>query len=76
MIGCVSSVVLVGVGPRPRRVELFVGRGGPSICRFGLRDAAVRGAKGRVLAALQSSEFTFLGRRIVANLDELLCTTR
>jgi predicted ATPase with chaperone activity len=67
MIGCVSSVVRLGVEPRPVRVQVFRGGSGPSFHLVGLRDAAVRWAKERV--AIESSEFNFPGRRVVANLE-------
>ncbi len=69
MIGCVSSVVRVGVEPRPRRVEVLVGGGGPSFHLVDLTDAAVGKAKERVRAAVQSPAFTFPGRRVVMKPD-------
>jgi hypothetical protein len=69
MNDCVSCVVLVGVEPRPRRVEVFVGGDGPSFHLVDLPDAAVGKAKERVRAAIQSPEFTFPGRRVVLKPD-------
>lgn len=68
MLACVSSVVLVGAEPRPVDVEVFVGGGLPKFQLVGLPDAAVREAKERVRAAIQSSGFAFPGRRVVVNL--------
>lgn len=68
MLACVSSVVLVGAEPRPVDVEVFVGGGQPKFQLVGLPDAAVREAKERVRAAIQSSGFSFPGRRVVVNL--------
>lgn len=48
MIDFESSVVLVGIEPRPVRAERSVGGGGPGLHLVGLRDAAFREAKGRV----------------------------
>lgn len=69
MNSCISFV-LVGVEPRPRRVEVFASGGGPSAPLVGLPDAEVRGAQGRVRLAIESSEFTFPGRRVVLNPEE------
>lgn len=66
MIGCVSAV-LVGVEPRRVRVEAFVGGGGPGFHFVGFQDGAARWAKERV--AIESSEGTFPGRGVVANLE-------
>jgi len=68
MLACVSSVVLVGAEPRPVNVEVFVGGGQPKFQLVGLPDAAVREAKERVRAAIQSSGYSFPGRRVVVNL--------
>ena len=69
MIGCVSSVVRVGVEPRPGRVEALVGGDGPSLYLVDLPGAAVGKAKERVRVAIQSPEFTFPGRRVVMKPD-------
>lgn len=69
MFASVTSVVLVGVEPRPIRVEVHVGGGQPKFQLVGLPDAAVREAKERVRAAIQSSNRTFPGRRVVVNLS-------
>ncbi len=49
-------------------VEVFVGGGQPKFQLVGLPDAAVREAKERVRAAIQSSGYSFPGRRVVVNL--------
>jgi magnesium chelatase family protein len=49
-------------------VEVFVGGGQPKFQLVGLPDAAVREAKERVRAAIQSSGFSFPGQRVVVNL--------
>lgn len=68
MLARVSSVVLVGAKPQPVDVEVFVGGGQPRFQLVGLPDAAVREAKERVRAAIQSSGFPFPGRRVIVNL--------
>ena len=69
MIGCVSSVVRVGVEPRPGRVEVLVGGDGPSFHLVGLPDVAVGKAKERVRVAIRSPGFTFSGCRVVMEPD-------
>lgn len=49
-------------------VEVFVGGGQPKFQLVGLPDAAVREAKERVRAAIQSSGHSFPSRRVVVNL--------
>jgi magnesium chelatase family protein len=49
-------------------VEVFVGGGQPRFQLVGLPDAAVREAKERVRAAIQSSGFSFPGRRVIVSL--------
>lgn len=68
MLARVSSVVLVGAKPQPVDVEVFVGGGQPRFQLVGLPDAAVREAKERVRAAIQSSGFAFPGRRVIVSL--------
>lgn len=68
MFASVTSVVLVGVEPRPVRVEVHVGGSSPKFQLVGLPDAAVREAKERVRAAVASSGFRFPGRRVIVNL--------
>ena len=65
----VTSCVLVGVEPRPVRVETHVGGGTPKFLIVGLPDAAVREAKERVRAAITSSGHEFPRRRVVVNLS-------
>ncbi|MFQ5554551.1 MAG: YifB family Mg chelatase-like AAA ATPase [Acidimicrobiia bacterium] len=69
MFAAVTSVVLVGVEPRPVRVEAHVTSGRSSIVIVGLPDAAVREARERVRAALRSSGIALPSRRIVVNLS-------
>ncbi len=70
MNATVISSALVGVEPRPVRVEAHVGGGGkPVFVVVGLPDAAVREAKERVRAAFASSGHTFPNRRVVVNLS-------
>ncbi|MDJ0497862.1 MAG: ATP-binding protein, partial [Acidimicrobiia bacterium] len=68
MLARVSSVVLVGAKPQPVDVEVFVGGGQPQFQLVGLPDAAVREAKERVRAAIQSSGYPFPGRRVIVSL--------
>jgi len=68
MFAAVTSVALVGVEPRPVRVEVHVGSQEPAFALVGLPDTAVREAKDRVRAALASSGFRFPSRRITVNL--------
>ena len=70
MNATVISSALVGVDPRPVRVEAHIGGGGkPVFVVVGLPDAAVREAKERVRAAFASSGHTFPNRRVVVNLS-------
>lgn len=65
-----TSVALVGVRPRPVRVEAHVTTGTRDPFHIvGLPDAAVREAKQRVLAAFAASQYRLTGRRIVVNLS-------
>lgn len=68
MFSTVTSVALVGVEPRPVRVEVHIG--GPKF-RFalvGLPDTAVREAKDRVRSAIIQSGFPFPNRTVTVNL--------
>lgn len=64
----VDTLTLVGVEPRPVRVECAVSGGLPGLRLVGLPDAAVREAGERVRAALQRSGFRWPAQRIVVNL--------
>ncbi len=64
----VDTLALVGVEPRPVRVECAVSGGLPGLRLVGLPDAAVREAGERVRAALQRSGFRWPSQRIVVNL--------
>ncbi len=68
MFAAVTSATLVGVEPRPVRVEVHIGGQLPSLRLVGLPDTAVREAKDRVQAALQSSGFRMPDRRVTVNL--------
>lgn len=63
-----TSVALVGVEPRPVRVEVHVSGDTPSFSLVGLPDTAVREAKERVHAALASTGYRFPKRRVTVNL--------
>ncbi len=72
MFAAMTSVALVGVRPRPVRVEAHVTTTTAHREAFhivGLPDAAVREARQRVLAAFAASEYRMIGRRIVVNLS-------
>ncbi|GBD84002.1 competence protein ComM [bacterium BMS3Abin02] len=68
MFATVTSVALVGVEPRPVRVEVHVGVPRKGFALVGLPDTAVREAKDRVRAAVLSSGFPFPNRRVTVNL--------
>ena len=68
MFAAITSVALVGVEPRPVRVEVHVGNQGPNFMLVGLPDTAVREAKDRVRAAMASSGYAFPSRRVTVNL--------
>ena len=68
MFASTTSVALVGVDPRPVRVEVHVGRGGNRFSLVGLPDTAVREAKERVQAALASSGFEWPSRNVTISL--------
>ncbi len=69
MFASTTAAALVGVDPRPVRVEAHLGHAAPA--RFslvGLPDTAVREAKERVRAALVASSFRFPGGLVIVNL--------
>jgi len=68
VFAAVTSVALVGVEPRPVRVEVHVGGSKPLFNLVGLPDTAIREAKERVRSALASSGYRFPGRRLTVNL--------
>jgi magnesium chelatase family protein len=68
MFASTTSVALVGVDPRPVRVEVHVGGGGARFSLVGLPDTAVREAKERVQAALASSGFEWPSRTVTVSL--------
>jgi magnesium chelatase family protein len=69
MNATVTSSALVGVEPRPVKVEAHVGGGSKGFVVVGLPDAAVREAKERVRAAFASSSIRFPRQRVVVNLS-------
>ncbi len=69
MFAAVTSVALVGVEPRPVRVEVHVGAGSQRFTIVGLPDASVREAKERVRAALIASRRKFPSRNVIVNLS-------
>ena len=69
MFAAVTSVALVGVEPRPVRVEVHVGGSTPSFSLVGLPDTAVREAKERVRSAVVSSGYEFPKRQLTVNLS-------
>ncbi len=69
MFASITSVALVGVEPRPVRVEVHLGGAKDAFSIVGLPDTAVREAKDRVRAALVSNGYDFPLRRITVNLS-------
>ncbi len=69
MFAAVTSVALVGVEPRPVRIEVHIAGKKPGVAIVGLPDAAVREARERVSAAIVASGFEFPQRRVVINLS-------
>ncbi|HSF85301.1 MAG TPA: YifB family Mg chelatase-like AAA ATPase [Acidimicrobiia bacterium] len=69
MFAAVTSVALVGVEPRPVRVEVHIGSGGKRFSLVGLPDASVREAKERVRAAIAAAGYTFPSRNVIVNLS-------
>jgi len=68
VFAAVTSVALVGVEPRPVRVEVHVSGSKPLFNLVGLPDTAIREAKDRVRSALASSGYRFPNRRLTVNL--------
>lgn len=65
----VTSCVLVGVDPRPIRVEASLSGGRPQFIIVGLPDAAVRESRERVRSAMKASGFAFPQGRVVVSLS-------
>ena len=65
----VTSCALVGVEPRPVRIETTLSGGRGQFLIVGLPDAAVRESRERVRSALKSSGFRFPAGRIVVSLS-------
>jgi magnesium chelatase family protein len=71
MFACVTSAALVGVEPRPVRVEAHVSGAESDRERFnivGLPDASIREARQRVQSAILSAGHRFPSRRVTVNL--------
>jgi len=68
MFASVTSAALVGVEPRPVRVEVHVAGRTKGFTIVGLPDASVREARERVRAAISSSGFNFPARVVTVNL--------
>jgi len=69
MTASITSSAIIGVEPRPVRVEVHIGNGKPAFIIVGLPDAAVREAKERVRAAYTTTGNEFPARRVVVNLS-------
>jgi magnesium chelatase family protein len=69
MTTSVLSSALVGVDPRPVRVETSLSGGRGQFIIVGLPDAAVRESRERVRSALKSSGFSFPTGRVVVSLS-------
>jgi len=68
MFATVTSVALVGVEPKPIRVEVHIGAPKDRFALVGLPDTAVREAKDRVRSAIVQSGFRFPNRAVTVNL--------
>lgn len=68
MFAAVTSAALVGVEPRPVRVEAHVSGGKQLFAVVGLPDASVREARERVRSAIVASGHSFPGRHVTVNL--------
>jgi magnesium chelatase family protein len=68
MFASVTSAALVGVEPRPVRVEVHVSGRTRGFTIVGLPDASVREARERVRAAIASSGHAFPARIVTVNL--------
>ncbi len=68
MFAAVTSAALVGVEPRPVRVEVHVSGATEKFSMVGLPDTAVREARARVRAAIAVTGLRFPGRHVTVNL--------
>jgi magnesium chelatase family protein len=68
MFASVTSAALVGVDPRPVRVEVHVSGNTRSFTIVGLPDASIREARERVRSAIASAGHRFPARRVTVNL--------
>jgi magnesium chelatase family protein len=60
---------MVGVDPRPVRIETTLANGRAAFVIVGLPDTAVREARERVISAMHHQGFAFPGGRVVVNLS-------
>lgn len=65
----IMSCALVGVDPRPVRIETTISGGRGQFIIVGLPDAAVRESRERVRSALKASGFSFPTGRVVVSLS-------
>lgn len=63
------SCALVGVEPRPVRIETAVSQGKGGFVIVGLPDAAIRESRQRVMQAIRQSGYHFPGGNVVVNLS-------
>ena len=69
MYSTVTSCAMVGVEPRPVRIETSISGGRGIFTIVGLPDAAVRESRERVKAAIRQQGFTFPKGRVLVNLS-------
>lgn len=69
MYSSVTSCALVGVEPRPVRIETTVSGGRAGFVIVGLPDTAIRESRERVKAAIRQSGFRFPRGQVVVNLS-------
>jgi len=69
MYSTVTSCAMVGVEPRPVRIETSISGGRGAFTIVGLPDAAVRESRERVKAAIRQQGFDFPRGRVLVNLS-------
>jgi magnesium chelatase family protein len=69
MYSTVTSCAIVGVEPRPVRIETSISGGRGVFTIVGLPDAAVRESRERVRAAIRQQGFRFPAGRVIVNLS-------
>lgn len=69
MYSTVTSCAMVGVEPRPVRIETSISGGRGAFTIVGLPDAAVRESRERVKAAIRQQGFQFPRGRVLVNLS-------